>query len=133
MNPYLINFPKIGSSEIGYISLAEKKTLPFVPKRVYWTYFTPEDVERGNHAHFELEQILIAVSGKVIVTIEPLIGDLQEFVLDSPKVGLFIPKLCWRKLKYTHNAVQVCLASLDYTEEDYIRNYDNFKRLRDAV
>ena len=129
MNPYLIEFPKIGSTGIGYISLAEKETLPFIPKRIYWTYFTPEDVERGNHAHFNLEQILIAVSGKVTVFIENLKGETFEYILDSPKRGLFVPKLCWRKLKYSHNAVQVCLASLDYSEEDYIRDYESFKAL----
>lgn len=130
MNPYLIEFPKIGSTGIGYISLAEKENLPFIPKRIYWTYFTPEDVERGNHAHFNLEQILIAVSGKVTVMIETFDGEHLEFLLDSPKVGLFIPKLCWRKLKYSHSAVQVCLASLDYSEDDYIRDYEDFKALR---
>ena len=54
--PHIIEFPKIGSSALGYISLAEKDKLPFKTQRVYWTYFTPEDVERGNHAHFELLQ-----------------------------------------------------------------------------
>jgi hypothetical protein len=53
--PHLINFSKIGSSQLGYISVAEKENLPFVPKRIYWTYFTPEDVTRGGHAHVELE------------------------------------------------------------------------------
>ena len=56
--PYLINFPKIGESSLGYISLTEKDNLPFVPKRIYWTYYTPEDVVRGNHSHYELEQIV---------------------------------------------------------------------------
>lgn len=46
-SPFLIEFPKIGKQELGFISIAEKENLPFVPKRIYWTYFTPEDVERG--------------------------------------------------------------------------------------
>jgi hypothetical protein len=127
--PYLISFPKIGGSSLGYISLTEKENLPFVPKRIYWTYFTPEDVVRGNHSHYELEQILVAVAGKVIVYITTIDGNEYEFVLDSPDKGLFIPKMCWRTMKYSHNAVQMCIASLEYTESDYIRKYEDFEKL----
>lgn len=127
--PFLINFPKIGESSLGYISLTEKENLPFVPKRIYWTYFTPEDVVRGNHSHYELEQILVAVAGKVIVNIITIDGKQHEFVLDTPDKGLFIPKMCWRTMKYSHNSVQMCIASLEYTESDYIRNYEDFKKL----
>jgi hypothetical protein len=125
--PYLINFSKIGIPQTGYISVAEKDTLPFAVKRVYWTYFTPEDVNRGGHSHYELEQILIAVAGKITVKTELLNGVKQEFILDKPNIGLFIPKMCWRELHYTHNAVQICLASMEYDEADYIRTYGQFK------
>ncbi len=127
--PFIINFPKIGGSSLGYISLTEKENLPFVPKRIYWTYFTPEDVVRGNHSHYELEQILVAVAGKVIVNIITIDGERHDFVLDTPDKGLFIPKMCWRTMKYSHNSVQMCIASLEYTESDYIRNYEDFKKL----
>lgn len=125
--PRILNFSKIGNSQTGYISVAEKDSLPFPVKRVYWTYFTPEDVNRGAHSHFELEQILIAVAGKIGVKTELLNGVKQEFVLDKPNIGLFIPKMCWRELHYTHNAVQICLASMEYDEADYIREYWRFK------
>uniref|UniRef100_UPI004047E3BE sugar 3,4-ketoisomerase n=1 Tax=Algoriphagus sp. TaxID=1872435 RepID=UPI004047E3BE len=127
--PYYIDFPKKGKSQLGYISLVEKDLLPFIPKRIYWTYFTPEDVVRGNHSHYELEQILVAVAGKVTVTIITIEGTEHEFILDSPDKGVFIPKLCWRVLKYSHNAVQMCIASLEYSESDYIRSYEEFKKL----
>jgi hypothetical protein len=125
--PQLINFSKIGNSQTGYISVAEKHDLPFLVKRVYWTYFTPEDVNRGGHSHFELEQILIAVAGKIRVRTELLNGVVNEFILDKPNIGLYIPKMCWRELNYSHNAVQVCLASMEYDEADYIRIYEMFK------
>lgn len=126
--PYLIEFPKIGESQLGYISVSEKNNLPFIPKRIYWTYFTPEDVVRGNHAHYELEQILVAVAGKIEVDIVLQNEDSFHFVLDSPNFGLFIPKMAWRTMKYSHNSVQMCIASMEYDENDYIRNYDQFKR-----
>jgi mannose-6-phosphate isomerase-like protein (cupin superfamily) len=130
IKPYTIEFPKIGNSQLGYISVAENNTLPFEVKRIYWTYFTPESVERGGHAHYELEQILLAVSGKIIVNIEIPNGEKKEFILDNPDQGLYIPKLVWRTMKYTHNAVQICIASKVYEENDYIRDYDTFKAIK---
>ncbi len=127
--PHIIEFPKIGDSIQGYISIAENANLPFDVKRIYWTYYTPESVERGGHAHYDLQQILLAVSGKIIVHIEMPDGLKEEFILDSPHQGLFIPKMAWRTMKYTHNAVQVCIASMAYTESDYIRDYQTYLKV----
>ena len=121
-----MEFPKVGNPSLGFISIAEKQDLPFVPKRIYWTYYTPEDVERGGHSHFDLQQILLAVAGKIEVTTELLDGEKLHFILDKPNLGLYIPKMCWRTMKYTHNAVQICIASNEYDEKDYIRDYDIF-------
>ena len=129
IKPHIIEFTRIGDPSLGYISVAEHETLPFPVKRVYWTYFTPEDVKRGGHAHYELEQILLAVAGKIIISTELLNGKKNEFVLDKPNIGLFIPRMCWREMQYTHNAVQVCIASLEYSVDDYIRDYKNFKNI----
>lgn len=128
-SPRLITFPKIGIPSLGYISVAENENLPFPVNRIYWTYFTPEDVERGGHAHYNLEQILIAVAGKITVGIELTNGQKFEFILDNPDRGLYIPKSAWRTLKYTHNAVQLCIASRAYEESDYIRDYDTFAKI----
>ena len=128
--PKSISFPKIGNSFLGYISLAENETLPFDVKRIYWTYFTPEDVERGGHSHIELQQILIAMAGTITVKTEMPGGVKQVFVLDSPNKGVLIPKLCWREMKYSHNAVQMCIASMAYDENDYIRDYNEFKKIK---
>lgn len=127
--PHLFDFKKIGSSQLGYISVAEKEGLPFPPKRIYWTYFTPEDVERGGHAHINLQQILVAVAGKIDVTIECESGERFEFSLNSPDKGLYVPKKSWRTMKYSHNAVQMCIASMEYDEADYIRDYTEFLTL----
>ena len=128
--PKIINFPKIGFPSVGYISLAEKETLPFEVKRVYWTYFTPEDVERGRHAHHQLEQVLVSIAGKIIVNTEMPDGFKEQFVLDSPNLGLYLPKYSWHVMQYSHNAVQMCIASMIYKEQDYIRDYEEFKSLK---
>lgn len=130
--PYIINFEKFGSIDLGYITPVEKENLPFEVKRIYWTYYTPESIERGGHSHINLQQILIAVSGTIILKTQMPGEDLVEFVLESPNKGLFIPKLCWREMKYTHNAVQVCIASMEYNETDYIRDYQVFKSIKNV-
>ena len=129
--PQYLSFNKIGSPNLGYISVAEtQKNIPFDIKRVYWTYYTPQDVTRGGHAHLQLEQVIVAVSGTIAFMTEDLQGNKTEFVLDSPERGLYIPKHIWRDIKFSHNAVLLCLASEKYTEDDYIREYETFQKLK---
>ena len=131
MSPQFIQFNKIGSPNLGYISVAENlENIPFEVQRVYWTYFTPQDVNRGGHAHLALEQVIVAVSGKIVFNTEDLAGNKEEFILDSPDKGLYIPQKIWRDIKFSHNAVLLCLASEKYTEDDYMRNYETFLEYR---
>lgn len=131
--PYIIQFPKIGKTIEGYISVAENDLLPFDVKRVYWTYFTPESISRGGHAHHELEQILVAVAGKIIVTTRMPGEPEQKFALDSANQGLYMPKYCWHTMQYTHNSVQMCIANMSYQESDYIRDYQEFVSLAEVI
>lgn len=125
--PRIIEFEAIGKAPLGYISVAESNKVPFDIRRVYWTYHTPQDVERGNHAHKELQQVLIAVAGTIQIEIETSTGNKFSYLLDNPSKGVFLPNMCWRTMKYSHNAVQLCLASMVYDEIDYIRSYEEFK------
>lgn len=128
--PKLIDLKKIGDPSSGYISVVEgNDQIPFEIKRVYWTYFTPESVERGCHAHINLEQILVAVSGTINLQIETCEGEIFDFTLDSPDIGVYVPKKSWRTMKYSHNAVQMCIASIEYDEKDYIRDYQEFLKV----
>ena len=130
MKLQIIKFSKIGSPNLGYISVGENhENVPFEIKRVYWTYYTPQDVTRGGHAHYDLEQVIVAVSGTITFTTEDLQGNKSEFILDSPEKGLYIPKLIWRDIKFSHNAVLLCMASEKYIASDYIRDYKTFLEL----
>ncbi len=127
--PYLIELKSIGSPELGYISVAEPdQTIPFKIRRVFWSYYTPQMITRGRHAHHELQQVLVAVSGKIVVTNETPGGTTTVHVLENPNMGLYIPPMHWHVMQFSHNAVMLSLASTDYDEKDYIRDYDAFKK-----
>ena len=128
--PYLIQFPKLGDSGIGYISVVEQTDLlPFAVQRIFWTYYTPESIVRGRHAHHLTEQVLIAASGRIIITTEHADGTIQTFRLEDPNVGLYVPPNVWHTMQYSHSAVQLVLASMPYNEQDYIREYKQFRQV----
>ncbi|MFN5846294.1 MAG: sugar 3,4-ketoisomerase [Flavobacteriia bacterium] len=129
-SPHLVEYPKIGGASLGYISVAEAQDdFPFEIKRVYWTYYTPNEVTRGGHAHKKLEQIIFAVSGSILFDVEDANGSRQRFELDEPHLGLYLPPFTWREIKFSHNAVLLCLASELFDEADYIRNYSEYTGL----
>lgn len=125
--PRLLELPKLGSESIGYLSVAQQPDqIPFPIKRVYWTYNTPTEVTRGNHAHRELRQLIVAVAGQIKLTTENLRGEKQEFRLDSPSKGLIIPPWHWRTIQLSDAAVLLCLASEVYEKSDYIYSFEEF-------
>lgn len=128
--PCLIDFEAIGSSQEGYLSVG--KDLPFEVKRVFWTYFTPQSVTRGRHAHHKTHMVIVAVHGKISISTETLSDEKNVFVLDLPTRGLYLPPLCWHVLEYSHDAVQVVLTSTEYDPSDYIRDYTTFRQMSHA-
>lgn len=129
--PYLVTFSRIGDADIGYLSVSESTVppLPFSVQRVFWTYHTPENILRGRHAHRATEHVLLAVAGRIVVTLEHASGKLEVFRLESPHVGLYVPPNVWHTMQYSPGAVQVALASQPFAEEDYIREYTEFKKV----
>jgi uncharacterized RmlC-like cupin family protein len=127
---YKLEIPKIISPEgMGSLSFVEKEIIPFSIKRVYYLYDVPLNGERGGHAHKNLFQVLIALNG----SFELLLDDgekTKKIVLDRPDIGLYIPNGIWREMnKFSKNSVCLVLASEDYDENDYIRNYQEFKKI----
>lgn len=126
--PHLLSLPYTGSIDIGQLVVAENDNLPFPVRRVYWTFDVPEAKIRGHHAHYELEQLIIAVNGSIEFMVETADRQRHTFLLDHPSKVLYIPQMCWREIKFSTGAVLVCLASLPYEEKDYIRSYYDFVR-----
>jgi len=129
--PHLIRFATNGAPSIGYLAIAEAFTgVPFEIRRVFWTYFTPQSVVRGRHAHHQTRMVIIAVHGRITLTAETLGGEKHTFVLEHPGEGVYLPPLIWHTMQYSHDAVQLVLASTDYNPADYIRDYREFKALK---
>ncbi len=128
--PYLIELKAIGDSSEGYLTVAEGSIdVPFDVKRVFWSYYTPQMITRGRHAHYQLEQVLVAVSGKIIVTNEDTSGKTTVHVLEDPNVALYVPPMHWHVIQFSHNAVMMSLASTTYNPEDYISDYEVFRKM----
>ncbi len=110
----------------GYLSVIEGgEDIPFEIKRIYYLYMVPE-AARGSHAHKQLQQLMVATSGSVHVTLDDGVNK-KTFVLDKPWKGLLVVPGLWRDLdNFAGGTVCMVLASEHYAEEDYIRNYDEF-------
>ena len=122
----LIDVPKIEDRR-GNLSVIEKDCIPFDIKRVYYLYDVPSDAYRGGHAHKELQEFLIALSGSFDVIIDDGVGKTRV-MLNKPYKGLFIPSGIWRELNnFSSGSVCLVLASDVFDEEDYIRDYKEFK------
>lgn len=110
----------------GYLSVIEGGIdIPFEIKRIYYLYMVPE-AARGAHAHKQLQQLLVATSGSVDITLDDGKGK-KTFHLDRPWKGLLVVPGLWRDLdNFSGGTVLMCLASEHYEAEDYIRNYNDF-------
>lgn len=116
----------------GYLSVIEgNEDIPFEIKRIYYLYMVPE-AARGAHAHKQLQQLLIATSGSVNITLDD--GQKKKtFCLDRPWKGLLVVPGLWRDLdNFSEGSVLMCLASEHYDTEDYIRDYEEFLEYKNS-
>lgn len=130
MNYELINMKVFGDERGKLVSLEGGKNIPFDIKRVYYIFDTLPDQERGQHAHKNLEQIIVAMDGACEFVLDD--GKNRETVrLNRPDVGLYIGKNMWREMHhFSYGCKLMILASEYYDEKEYIRNYDEFLKER---
>ena len=126
-----ISFAAHGDDRGQLIALEDfTDQVPFSIKRVYYIYDTTPGTVRGNHAHRELKQLLVCISGACTILCGMPDGAKTEYRLDWPDKGLLIEGLVWRQMKeFSKDAVLLVLASEHYTEADYVRDYSEFLRL----
>ena len=115
----------------GNITVVENNIeIPFEIKRVYYLYDIPGGEERGGHAHYELEQFIVAASGSFDVVLDDGISK-KTIHLNRPNFALHIVPGMWRELNnFSSGSICMVLASHKYEEGDYIRDYEQFKVLK---
>ena len=126
--PKIINLPKIGDKR-GNLSLVEEfKHIPFKIERTYWIYDVPGGEKRGGHAYHENQEFIVALSGSFDVVLDDG-KEKKLYSLNRSYYGLYVPKGWWRQMEnFSTNALALVLASTPYTKEDYIYDYQEFKR-----
>ena len=129
-NIYKFNLNTFGSNQIGKLVPLEHNTnIPFEVKRIFYTYNVPFESNRGAHAYHNTEQVLICVSGSLKIKCFDGINE-NIYELNSPDKALYVSPKVWRTtFEHSSDAVLLVLSSLEYDENDYIRDYDNFEKL----
>lgn len=128
--PRIITLPKISDSR-GNLSYFEyPNQLPFEIMRTYWIYDVPGGESRGSHAFKEQQEFIVALSGSFDVVLHDGISE-QKFTLNRSYYGIYIPKMYWRRLEnFSTNSLALIVSDKIYSESDYIRDFDEFKRIK---
>jgi uncharacterized RmlC-like cupin family protein len=129
MKPTLINLPKFLDLR-GNLSFIEEEThIPFKIRRVYWIYDVPGGEHRGGHAFKETEELIIALSGSFDLRLHDGRND-YIYSLNRSYFGVLVPRLVWRMIdNFSTNSLALIIASTDYEDKDYIRNFEEFKMI----
>lgn len=126
----IIELPKISDPRGNLTFIEENRHIPFDIKRVYYLYDVPGGSERGGHAHKELHQFIIAMSGSFDVLLDDG-KDKKRVHLNRSYYGLYVCPMIWRELdNFSSGSVCMVLASHEYDEADYFRDYTEFMRAR---
>lgn len=127
----IIELPKITDPRGNLTFVEGGRHIPFLVKRAFWIYDVPGGETRGGHAYRRNREIIIAVSGSFDVEINSG-RDVVRHQLNRSYYGLYVPPLHWRSiLNFSTNSLCLILASEEYDETDYLRDYEEFDRFRE--
>jgi len=122
----ILDLPKIDNPSGNLTFIEGQRHVPFDIKRVYYLYDVPGGAERGGHAHRELHQFIIAMSGSFAIELDDGYQK-KQYHLNRSYYGLYICPMTWRVIdNFSSGSVCLVLASARYDEADYIRNYETF-------
>ena len=132
-NVKIIKLPKILDPR-GNLSFFENSNqIPFDIKRTYWIYDVPGGEIRGSHAFKESHELIVALSGSFDMVLND--GEKEvKFSLNRSYFGLYVPNLLWRRLEnFSTNSFALVVSSVPYNSNDYIRDFDEFKKLKNEI
>jgi hypothetical protein len=125
----IIDLPKVADARGNLTFIEENKHIPFEIKRVYYLYDVPGGESRGGHAHKQLQQFIIAASGSFDVILDDGF-EKKRFHLNRSYYGLYVCPMVWRELEnFSSGSVCLVLASELYKADDYIYDYEAFRKL----
>lgn len=130
MDARIIDLPKIEDFRGSLSFIEENMHIPFKIKRVYWIYDVPGGQVRGGHAFMEQQEMVVAMSGSFDVVVSD--GKNKKiFRLNRSYYGLYIPNMLWRQMQnFSTNSLAIVLSSTFYDENDYIQDYDKYKKIK---
>lgn len=127
----IIQLPKIFDPRGNLSFLETGNHIPFEIKRTYWIYDVPGGEIRGGHAFKNSTEFILALSGSFDVVLNDGEKDMK-FSLNRSYYGLYVPNLLWRRLEnFSTNSLALIVSSVPYDSNDYIRDFDDFKIIRD--
>lgn len=128
----IIQFPVVAEARGDLTFIEQNEHVPFEIKRVYYLYDVPSGATRAAHAHRNLEQVYISLSGSMDVHLDDGFHK-KTFHLNRPHYGLYLPSGMWRSIdNFSSNSVLMVLTNELYNEADYIRDYDDYLTFRGA-
>ena len=128
--PQIINLPKFLDERGNLSFIEEEKHIPFKIARSYWIYDVPGGEVRGGHAYKENQEFIVALSGSFDVVLDNG-EDKLTFQLNRSYYGLYVPKGWWRSMEnFSTNSLALVVASTPFQKEDYIYDYEEFKKLK---
>ena len=129
----VLNFDDLGDERGKLVVVEGNMNIPFEIKRVFYIYGSDNEVVRGQHANRESEFVLINVGGTSKVRIDN--GHSEAVIeLNKPMMGLYIPTMVWKDMyDFSEDSILLVLASTHYDGNEYIRNYEDYKKEMGAV
>ena len=128
--PRIINLPKFLDARGNLSFIEQENHIPFIIRRTYWLYDVPGGEARGGHAYRENQEFIVALSGSFDVILDNG-TEKQTFTLNRSYYGLYVPKGLWREMEnFSTNSLALILSSTDYNANDYIRDYDEFIKMK---